>query len=160
PATRRGISPSSSTATRSSWATRATASSRSTSTRCRRTPTTRTASARRSHGSVRNRRAARSSSTRTTSPSGSPSRRHPPESSAGPPQAVAPERANGSGLESASSARLEDDHGDLAARLLLVVREAGHELLLLRPDRVALGALRDPCVHRDRVVADLDAHVG
>src|SRR5918999_1834611 len=52
----------------------------------------------------------------------------------------------------------EDDDGDLAAGLLLVLGEAGHELLLAGPDPVTLLALSDPGALLDGVRADLDGH--
>src|SRR5918999_5617444 len=52
----------------------------------------------------------------------------------------------------------EDDDGDLAAGLLRVLGEAGHELLLAGPDPVTLLALSDPGALLDGVRADLDGH--
>src|ERR671911_388821 len=54
----------------------------------------------------------------------------------------------------------EDDDGDLAAGLLLVLGEAGHELLLAGPDSGTLLALSDPGALLDGVHADLEGHHG
>src|SRR5688572_6619728 len=59
-----------------------------------------------------------------------------------------------------SGGGLEDDDGDLPRRLLLVLGEAGHHLLLLRPDLLAFVALRDASSDTPRLVADLDRRLG
>src|SRR5947209_6679044 len=55
---------------------------------------------------------------------------------------------------------LQDDHWELAGRLLLVGREAGHDLLLLAPDPVSFLALGDTGPDLASLCADLDGGPG
>src|SRR2546423_35830 len=59
-----------------------------------------------------------------------------------------------------STKRLEDDHGDLAISLLLIVGEAGELLLLHRPQPVALVARRNVRTCLQRLGPDLDLDIG
>src|SRR6266567_2466474 len=64
-------------------------------------------------------------------------------------------RGRASGL-----APFEHDHRDLTRRALLVLGEARHQLLLLRPDALPLLAGRDARAHPDRLGPEFDLDVG
>src|SRR5437763_4442011 len=83
-----------------------------------------------------------------------------PNSTRGLYRAQGPAKVQRRGCARPRLAPFEHDHGDLTRRSLLVLGEARHQLLLLRPDALPLGTGRDARAYGDRLGPELDLDIG